>query len=240
MNLPEIFLVGGVWFWLLLLAETILLVVLLEWDQGALATLTLLATLLLVQVLGDVNVYGYIIQHPLTMVLGGVGYFVLGTLWAIAKWWFYVREQRVWYNELRAAFLRRHRQEPQAAMPEDLQHIWQDCLTRARKTGRRLDVRPLAAQHKRSVLRWMSYWPWSLTWTMLKDPVRKAFLAIYHNIAEHLQEISNRAFKGVEADLPPEEECPDSQRVDPVLLEFGIDPAFLRGESRTSEEHVRA
>jgi hypothetical protein len=79
----------------------------------------------------------------------------------------------------------------------------------------------------------MSYWPWSLTWTMLKDPMRKAFLAIYHNIAEQLQEISNRAFKGVEADLPPEEESPLSQRMDPVLLEFGIAPGVLQAEIRT-------
>jgi hypothetical protein len=75
---------------------------------------------------------------------------------------------------------------------------------------------------------------------LLKDPVRKAFLAIYHNIAEHLQEISNRAFKGVEADLPPEEECPGSQWMDPVLLEFGIDSAVLQAETRTLGEHVRA
>ena len=43
---------------------------------------------------------------------------------------------------------------------------------------------------------------------MLKDPIRKAFLTIDRDIAAHLQKISDRAFKGVEADLPPEEVLP--------------------------------
>jgi hypothetical protein len=228
MNLPEIFLVGSLWFWLLVVAEVIVVFVLLEWDRGALATVTFLATLLLLQFLGDVNIYGYVIQHPLTVALGAAGYFALGTLWATAKWWFYVREQRAAYDELRSAFLRIHLLETQGPMPEGFQHQWQHCLALARKNGRRLDVRPLAAGHKAGILRWMSYWPWSFSWTMLKDPVRKAFLTIYHNIAEYLQQISDRAFKGVEADLPPEEEIPSAQRSDPVLTEFGIDAATLR------------
>jgi len=223
LNLPEIFLVGSLWFWLLLVAETILVLILLEWDQGMVATLTFLATLLVLQFLGDVNIYGYVVQHPLTVALGAAGYFALGTVWATAKWWFYVREERAGYDQLRSAFLRVHRLEPQSAMPEGLQHQWQQCLAQAKKNGRRLDVRPLAAGHKAGILRWMSYWPWSFSWTMLRDPVRKAFLSIYHNIAEHLQEISDRAFKGVEADLPPEEEIPIANRTDPVLAEFRID-----------------
>jgi hypothetical protein len=223
MNLPEIFLVGSLWFWVLLVVETVLVLVLLEWDQGTAATLTFLVTLLLLQFMGDVNICGYVVRHPLTVALGAAGYFALGTLWAFARWWFYVREQRGGYDELRAAFLRVHRLEPQSAMPEGLQHQWQRCLARAKKNGRRLDVRPLAAAHKVDILRWMSYWPWSSSWTMLQDPVRKAFLAIYHNIAEHLQEISDRAFQGVEADLPPEKEIPVGERMDPVLAEFGID-----------------
>jgi hypothetical protein len=57
---------------------------------------------------------------------------------------------------------------------------------------------------------------------MLKDPVRKAFLAIYHNLVDHLQEISDRAFKGGQADLTPEEGIPATLRRDPVLTEFAV------------------
>jgi hypothetical protein len=231
MNGLEIFVAGSLWFWLLLAAEAVLLFVLVELDQGALATATLVATLMLLQFLGDINLYGYAIGLPWTVVLGAAGYFTVGTLWAIAKWWFYVHQQRGWYDELRSAYLGLYRVGSRDAMPEDLQHQWQECLAKARRGRRPVEVRPLAARHRAEIARWMSYWPWSLSWTLVKDPIRKAFLTIYREIAAHLQRISDRAFEGVEADLPPAAELPITQRTDPVLAEFGIDVGSLRVES---------
>lgn len=219
---PELFVVGSLWFWLLLVVEAIVLIVLLEWDQGAIATLTLVATLLGLQLLGDVNLFGYAIDQPWTVLLGAVGYFVAGAGWTIAKWWFYVHEQRAWYNELRGAFLRVHGLDPRSPMPVSLQALWQQCLTRARKERRPLDVHPLAAGHKARILRWMSYWPWSALFTLLKDPVRKAFLSLYHHLADYLQEISDRTFQGVEADLPADDEPQARQQPDPILVEYGV------------------
>jgi hypothetical protein len=240
MNGLEIFAVGSLWFWLLLAGESILLFVLVERDRGALATASFLATLLLLQFLGDVNIFGYVVRHPWTVALGAAAYFALGTLWAIAKWWFHVREQRARYDELRSAYLRVYGLGPHEAMPEDLQHQWQRCLEQARRGRRRLEVRPLAARHKAGILRWMSYWPWSFAWTMLKDPIRKAFLAIYRAIAEHLQRISDRAFQGVEADLPPGEPLPSNGRTDPVLVEFGIDAGSLQVEETSAHSDTGA
>jgi hypothetical protein len=222
MNWPEVFIVGSIWFWLLVVGEILLIFFLLEWDQGAIATLTLAASLLALQLLGDVDIYGYVIHHPWTIVLGAVGYFAAGTGWAIVKWWFYVREQRGWYDELRAAFLRTQGFESAGSMPPELQHPWQQCVVSARRERRKLDVNPLATGHKARILRWMSYWPWSATWTLLKDPVRKAFLSIYYQIAQHLQQMSDKAFHGVEADLPKEDPGKASLLPDPVLVEFGV------------------
>jgi hypothetical protein len=41
-----------------------------------------------------VDIYGTVIHHPVTLALGALGYLAVGTIWAVAKWWFYVREQR--------------------------------------------------------------------------------------------------------------------------------------------------
>src|SRR5262249_2736558 len=156
-----------------------------------------------------------------TVMLGALGYFAAGTGWAIAKWWLYVHEQRAWYDELRGAFLRVHGFEPGCQMPESLQPLWQRCLVSARKERRRLDVHPLAAVHKARIVWWMSYWPWSAFYTLLKDPVRKAFLSIYHQVADYLQQISDKTFRGVEEDFPKEDESQATQQPDPVLVEFG-------------------
>jgi hypothetical protein len=228
MHWHEIFLVGSLWFWLLLAVEMLLLIVLLEWDRGLLATLSLAGTLLALQFLGDVNIYGYVIEHPFTLAAGVLAYFALGTLWAVGKWWFYVREQRACYDELRSAYVRVHGVEAADGMPAHLQEEWSRCIEAARKNYRPLDVHPLAARHKRQIVAWMAYWPWSATWTLLKDPVRKAFQSIYHHVQGHLQEISDRAFKGIDADLPAAKEPAAARAVDPTLVEYGVDHVVYR------------
>jgi hypothetical protein len=238
MNWPEIFIVGSFWFWVLLLAESIVLIILLEWGRGTIATLTFLATLFALQFLGDVKILGYVVEHPWTIALGAIGYFAVGTCWSVVKWWFYVREQRTLYDELRSAFLRVHGFERQSAMPEELQSTWRECLAAA-ESRRKLDVRPLVARHKAHVVRWMSYWPWSLFWTVLKDPVRKAFLSTYYHLAEYLQEVSDRAFKGLDADLPKESEASLPPRIDPVLAEFGVADIAMRKQAKRTEGSVR-
>ena len=235
----EIFIVGSLWFWVLIAAEILVVLILLEWDRGTVATLTFVATLLLLQFLGDVNIFGYVVENPTTVIVGAVAYFALGTGWAIARWWFYVREQRAWYDELRSAFLRFHHLEADSAMPEELQQQWQNCVGLAKRGHRQLSVRPLAARHKSDILRWMSYWPWSCFWTVLKDPVRETFLAIYQQIAEYLQQISDRAFKGVEADLPPQQEANIADSVDPVFADFGIDTSILQRQKPALQPSVK-
>jgi hypothetical protein len=202
MNWMELFAVGSIGFWLLLLVETVLLVALIERNKGAFATLSLAATLLLLHFLGDLNVYGFVVQHPLTLLAGVAGYFAAGTCWSVAKWWLYVRDQRSRYDELRYDFCQEHRLD--GTIPEELQPRWLEVLAAANANGRKVEVRPQARRHKGQVLTWMTYWPWSLVWTVINDPVRKAFLEIYRHMHDHLQAISDRAFRGVEADFPAE------------------------------------
>jgi hypothetical protein len=197
MNWTEIFVVGSPWFWLLLAAEAALLIAFIEWGKGWFATLSLVGTLALLQWLGDVNVLGFVNHHPLLLVLGVVGYFALGTVWSVARWWLHVREERLRYDEARADFCHDH--ELDGSIPESLQEDWQAYL-KSRK--RRVEIRPKARRHKGRILMWMAYWPWSMFWTILNDPVRKAFRFIFHHIHDYLQEISDNAFKGVEQDFP--------------------------------------
>lgn len=200
MNWQEVFALGAPGFWGLVLLETALLIVLIEWGKGGWATLSLVASLLALHFLGDLNVPGHVRQHPLVVPVAVLAYFALGTLWAIAKWWLYVRDQRARYDELRADFC--HEFKVEGAIPERLQQRWLERLQSAAARGRRVEVRPKARQHKGRILTWMSYWHWSLAWTTLNDPVRKLFRLIYHHIHDYLQEISDHAFKGVENDFP--------------------------------------
>lgn len=58
--------------------------------------------------------------------------------------------------------------------------------------------KPLVRENKTRIVAWMSYWPASMAWTLIDDPVRRTFLAIYDHIGGSLQRISDRRFAGIE------------------------------------------
>lgn len=75
------------------------------------------------------------------------------------------------------------------------QGSWQDAV------GDKGLEKPSASENKERIIRWMSFWPWSLTWTLINEPIKKAFRAIYRRIQKLLQSIADKAFKGTEADF---------------------------------------
>ena len=86
MNWPEVFLVGSLWFWLLLVVETVLLLFLLEWDQGAIATLTLVATLLNIGLRSDFIIQwvkAYLVAWPIAAI---TGYFIMPAARRLTVW----------------------------------------------------------------------------------------------------------------------------------------------------------
>ena len=43
-------------------------------------------------------------------------------------------------------------------------------------------LKPKVREHKSMVYLWMAYWPWSLVFTILNNPVRKIYRHIYNSI----------------------------------------------------------
>jgi hypothetical protein len=227
MNWLEFFAVGSVGFWALVVLETGLLIFLIEWGRGVFATASLAVTMALLYFLGDVNFLGFVIHHPVTLVLGLVVYFAAGTVWSVAKWWLFVRDMRTRYDDLRADFCQEHNLD--GTITEQLQPLWLERLESSGRRGRRIEIRPRARKHRGQVVAWMAYWPWSLAWTVLNDPVRKSCRIIYQHIHDYLQEISNNAFRGVEHDFPEGQEPRGSR---PRLLDA---PAAASGHEQNAE-----
>jgi hypothetical protein len=63
-----------------------------------------------------------------------------------------------------------------------------------------IQVRPLGWRNKAKMINWMTYWPWSLTWWLLDDFVRGIFRYLQRKVANLMEVISKRHFKGVESD----------------------------------------
>lgn len=70
----------------------------------------------------------------------------------------------------------------------------------AKQATRRL--RPEPGEYKSQITLWMTYWPWSMTWTVVNDPVKRAFKYTYERVQEVYTRITNRVFRDLEKDLP--------------------------------------
>lgn len=208
--LITLFALGTFWFWVLVAVHFCVLLALIEYEKTGWATFSMIATFAALYFLGDFNVVTAALRNPgLTAGIIG-GYFVAGTAWSVAKWWFFVRRCREDYDKLKATFLRQNGIEG-SAIPDNLKAKWKESLTSHYRYGseRRYSfsngVIPKASDHKSRIMTWMCYWPWSMVWTLINDPVKRLFKQIYLQIAGMLQRISNSVFSGVEDDLrePP-------------------------------------
>lgn len=61
---------------------------------------------------------------------------------------------------------------------------------------------PLARENKGHIILWMSMWFPSMISSLFSDFVKRIFKTIYYRIASQLQNISDRAFKGISDDFP--------------------------------------
>lgn len=75
-------------------------------------------------------------------------------------------------------------------------------------------TQPSLNDHKSTILTWMTFWPASLLWTLLNDPIRAAFRHIYISLSRTLQAISDHAFSRV-SDLRSADTIQDSDAKTP-------------------------
>lgn len=189
-----------IWFCSITLIASILLLILIESNQPAPAAFTLIVASILLKCLAGVDLFKAAWQHPGIAILIAIGYFVAGTLWSVGKWYLFVKSRRAKYDEARAAWellpisARRHGSGSKRDNALGCEK-WEQSDVYARFSNYGSGLAPLVRDNKKRVLIWMCYWPWSMIWTVINDPIKKAFKAIYNRIHNYLQTISNNAFK---------------------------------------------
>lgn len=229
----ELFAFATVWFWMLVVLASIVILIALEGEKGWLATLTVVAFVLVVHYWGGINVIEYMKSHPLRVLAGAAGYFAAGTVWSLIKWWFYVRSQRNRCREALDAFeqdwptkvvvetlpyklkndldasgapdagamvdqMDRDLEKKKKEDPEYKKKLWSEYTREGEYKDIRFVFKPDPRNHVRVILAWMTYWPWSLVWTLINDPIRKAFNMIFRKLSRVFSGISEGAFKGMD------------------------------------------
>ena len=161
---------GTVWFWLISITAFVLVIIATEKGSGTGATITLLATLALFFFFGNKvplsDFFSYIIKNPWPFLGAVAGYILIGVLWSICKWYFFLLKER------------------------------DRCLDEQKKYHHDNSISvPQVRHHKSEIMVWMIYWPFSALWTILDRPIKRIFLFIYARIKMQMQAMADKIFE---------------------------------------------
>lgn len=174
----DIIIFGTIWFWLVLTGTLGLIIYFLEsalyssqdTGGGVKATITLGLFIGAYYLFGShEHIFGilqYIKLHTGTIIGLFALYLILGVVWAVVKWYFYLLNKREYLSG-----------RLEASSISDIDYYI-----------------PVAKENKARIMSWMMYWPFSGVWTLINDPVRKAFQLVYRNIENFFDKMSASIF----------------------------------------------
>src|SRR5271168_5254676 len=203
--LEGLFAIGTIWFWLLLFIDFCVITALVENESGVWATIVFLGSLFGLNFLWKLPIVDTVKTNPVHTALLILSYFAIDIIWSIVKWYFYVHNQMVKYNTFKAKFLKDNKAE---SLTPELAAKFMDFLVNsyeARGQGVTGDA-PAASEHKASLTRWGTYWPFSIVGTLLNDVVRRTWEYIYETLQTTYQRMSEAIFKSAAADVKMGEE----------------------------------
>lgn len=203
------FFATGIGFWLALIVLAVVITLFSE-EDGAKATITLVLGALFLQFVAKFDLLSLLREQPFTLLLYAAIYVAIGFGFACVKWWRYAKKQRRKYDQFRAAFFRKNHLEGDV-LPAEFKERFLEQLKGSYKPNSRgfehysdsSDADPVIpdiTKNKAAFIRWMTYWPFSLVFTLLNDPVRRLFEWLYEVAGKKMQEIANSVFAGTERD----------------------------------------
>ena len=210
----DLFVVGGIWFWVLLAASFAAVTILTEWDRTVSAFFVVLAGLGVLQVLSNADWVGYLWHHPQWAIPAAIGYFFLGLGTSLAKWRSYCHDQNDKYTETKEAWLE-GKGLTGTKIPENLLDAWEKYLKeKENRYGRciisgmdmtlaeiKAGKGPSFRNNKARCLTWASYWPCTLFWMLLNNPLRRLFNQAINMLRGVYEDIAANAFKDVGDDF---------------------------------------
>jgi len=200
MNPLEIFAFGAIGFWLLLVIANIVILTCVEFDFPGWAFWTLVAFGFALPKSITLDIFHEILEKPYLVLVFFLGYLAAGTVWSIVKWWIFVRRQANKYRAAEREFKELNKLDQDKPIPQDIREKMKiPSNFRGNSHGLlQLSKRPRPNENKRKILTWMMYWPWSAIWTILDEPVKKAFKEIFNQIRGLYEKISSSAFKDID------------------------------------------
>ena len=163
----EIFALGTIWFWLLSVIAFIAVTAFVECGYPGRATWFVIGFFAFIYFLSGLKFIEWIAMNPTDFLIWIVLYFVAGTIYCVFKWYAFLLNERDYFRK----------------------HGARD------ESWRKKEYPPKVSVHRTDLIAWIIYWPFSLLWTLVNDPIRRIATAIYRQIEGLLQAMSNNVFK---------------------------------------------
>jgi len=222
---PTIFSFGTPMWWLLLIVASVGIIAFEYSNKGLYATGVILFAGILMFGLGDMRVE-WLWEHFLLTGMIILLYIAAGTVWGcFGRWYIFLADEMLKYQEERAEWLN-NKNINDGTMPDALKVEWREYLLQpmskwSYNTGelledapgdamnhpvryrREIRIHPSAFNHKLRIGRWMSLWPWSMTWQFIDNVIWKVFKRIRVYCSAWMDRKSQQYFRSVEADFDP-------------------------------------
>lgn len=201
-GLWELFVFGGVAFWLLVICATILVWYFEDNDESGPGIFgTVLVTLLILQFFGDIKIFTWIGGHPWRAILYITLYLPVGILWSGFKYYRVHREYaRAHGQEAKALllqFLRDKKLQSLKDAPENIKEEWKHILESGRYDNTIIAPKPTLRQYWDRIGHWILYWPVSALWYLLGDLIKDILRFIKENLRGFYTNIEKIAYRGL-------------------------------------------
>jgi len=219
------FAVGTLGFWTLTVAFLVAVAILTENIRPGWAALVTAGWLWFYAATGLFNVLRFAHDFPTYMALIVVSYLAVGIFWGYLKWISYVSKTHAAYNDKKRGWLR-DKGLTGTSIPDDLKEEWTNYISNAfTRSYISLTATPLALDNKERITTWGMFWPWSLGWFFINDPVRRFFNAAFNRLHDLYQATADRMYADVKSEVLSKDEMRERSRVREEKIKAEADQA---------------
>lgn len=186
------------WFWMVIGAFIVFELILTDSERYGAATFVFL-TFASIMIFGNDAIFAFLASNPLWVLGILIGYLVIGVVFSIYKWFSYVRDCLNKSKEARMHFLHNNGIKDaglDTPVPDGLKDLWSGLRKPTELEWYPYNYAndrtkpPKAFSHKSSIIGWMSYWPFFLVASLIRDP----FVFMYKYCSTLFDRISSSVY----------------------------------------------
>ncbi len=180
-----------------------------EFEKPGRAMFMFFATLFGLWAFTDFNPFAAMIESPWLALTFIAGYAVIGSVWSIIKFRFYISNKKEEFRNMKEGWLDNQGINGEIVPPtreaDWRKYIgtrgWNLIEIQTKRGMVKIPERFRLRKHKGRLMTWVGFWPVSFIWTMINDPIRKMSREIYRKLSGIYQRIIISATSGIVEEL---------------------------------------